>query len=81
VTIVSAASKPLVDWAGLGKVFLVAALFGVGIVVLMSIAIRMFSLEETGGSARKIVTSIAGGISLLIVLAAVGFGIYIMMQK
>ena len=76
-----AASKPLVDWAGLGKVFVLAAVFGVGIAIVMSVVIKLQSLGETAQGGARLVSRIGAVIGLLIVIATVIFGIYIMMKK
>jgi hypothetical protein len=76
-----ASSTPLVDWAGLGKVFLVSALFALGVVFIMSISILAFSDASTHSGGRKITSTALGGFGILVIAAIVAFGIYIITAK
>jgi hypothetical protein len=76
-----AASKPLVDWTSLGKVLALSVVFGVGIVLVMSISIRLLADADGRSGARRTASTVGAAIGIIIVLGAVGFGIFTMMQK
>jgi hypothetical protein len=74
-------SAPLIDWAGLGKVFASAAIFALGIVLAMSLAIRLLSYAADRSGPRRTISGLGAVLSLLLVLGAVAFAISIMMKK
>ena len=76
-----ASSKPLVDWAGLGKVCLVSALFALGVVFVMSLSIMAFSDASTHSGGRKVTSTALAGFGILVILAIVAYGIYIITAK
>jgi len=73
-----------VNWSGLGEVFGIALLAGVGIVVLFSLGIMSLGRRERarqdGGSATA-VSAVAAGVCFLLCLGIVGYGIYLVVAK
>ena len=73
-----------VNWSGLGEVFGIALLAGVGIVVLFSLGIMSLGRRERarqdGGSATAVSAVVPGGCFLLC-LGIVGYGIYLVVAK
>jgi hypothetical protein len=69
-----------VNWSGLGEVFGIALLAGVGVVVLFSLGIMSLGRREQGGSATAVSTVVAGGCFLLC-LGIVGYGIYLVVAR
>lgn len=72
---IGANATPLIAWSSLAQVLVISALFTLGIVVVLSISLRLFSLASTkSGGARS--ASLIGGITgCVLVVAAVVFGV------
>ena len=76
-------AAPFVNWALLGRVFLISLAAGIGMVVLFSIALATLSLARDGGrSARQRMS--AKTVSLVMALAivtALVWGLVLILKK
>jgi hypothetical protein len=79
--LIAAKATPFIAWSSLGEVLAISALFSIGIVIVLSISLRLFSLAATKSGGEK-TASIAGGvICCLVIVAAVVFGIVAIVTK
>jgi hypothetical protein len=69
-------ASTLINWGALGEAFLYAAIFAIGVVVVMSSGIHLYSRSEGRVGAQKVVNLAGAIVALLIVLAVVGLSIY-----
>ena len=65
-------ASTLINWGALGEAFLYAAVFAIGVVVVMSSGIHLYSRSEGRFGAQKVINLAGAIIALLIVLAVVG---------
>ncbi|TCO55039.1 hypothetical protein [Actinocrispum wychmicini] len=66
-----------VNWSGLGEVFVIALVAGVGLVTLFSLAVVSYGRRAEGGTTALAVA----GVCLLACAAIVGYGIYLVVAK
>jgi hypothetical protein len=69
-----------INWSGLGEVFVIALVAGVGIVVLFSLGLMSLGRRGQGGSAVGVATAVAA-VCFLACVAIVGYGIYLVVAK
>ena len=69
-----------INWSGLGEVFVIALVAGVGLVTLFSVAIVSLGRREQGGAGATTATVVAG-LCLLACVGIVGYGIYLVVAK
>ena len=69
-------ASTLINWGALGEAFLYAAIFAIGVVVVMSSGIHLYSCSEGRVGAQKVANLAGAIVALLIVLAVVGLSIY-----
>lgn len=79
--LITAATKPLIDWASLLQVAYVSLLFGVGVVVVMAASIAAYADASDHQGLRKVLGTAAALLGLLLILAAAAYGIVIMTAK
>jgi hypothetical protein len=74
------ASK-LVDWSALGQVAYISAAAGLGIGLTLALGVvsRLRAQDERGGTAA--ILNAGTGLAVLVVMAAIGVGIYYITQK
>lgn len=83
MTAAAAAAAPLIDWATLGRVFLISLVVGVGVVIVFTAGVFSLSTIRRPGvtaMARAVgstVTTIAGAA----LVATVGWGLYFIVHK
>ena len=69
-------ASTLINLGALGDAFLYAAVFAIGVVVVMASGIHLYSRSEGRVGAQKVINLAGAIIALLIVLAVVGLSIY-----
>jgi hypothetical protein len=86
-TLIAAASSsstkptPFIAWHSLGEAVVASAVFGIGIVLVLSVAIALQASSASESGARRVVSRAGAVLGVLIATGAVAYGIYIMVHK
>ena len=75
------ASTPVFDWQGFLKVLGLALVFGCGVVVVLSTGIALYAQSTDHHGGKKALSLSGAGLCLLIVISAVAFGLYEVLNK
>jgi hypothetical protein len=70
-----------INWSGLGEVFAIALLAGVGLVTLFSLGIASLGRRETGEGGSATLSTTLAALCFLACAAIVGYGIYLVVAK
>ncbi len=81
MSLVLAAAKPMFDWVGLFKVFVISAAFAIGSVILVSLAVRFSAVAATTSGGKRIGSLVVTVLLAAMVAAIVIYGITVMMTK
>jgi hypothetical protein len=72
---------PFIAWHSLGEAVLASAVFGIGIILVISVAISLQSTAGEATGARKALRHVGTALGVAVAVAAVAFGIFIMVHK
>ena len=77
----TSAPKPLIDWAALGQSVVFSLIIGVAIVVILAFSVRLHAAGAKDGGSAKMAESIGAWLGVIVVVGAVGVGIWLILHK
>lgn len=80
-TTATTASTPFIAWHSLGQAVVASAIFGIGIIAVLSVAIALQASAASESGTRRIISRLGALLGVLVVAGAVAYGIYIMVHK
>ena len=80
-TAASTAPKPLIDWTALGQSVVVSLVVGIVIVSILAFSVRLHAVGQKGEGATKVLGNIGAWLGVIVVVAAVATGIWLILHK